>query len=99
MPVIVSAGLAELHLIWAKADGEPDPVAAAHADLGLPIPRGTRLRLVKRSMGRLMWAFGRHQSLDILSVTHRGKAVEQRPLVHQILEIARRERPGALRRS
>jgi predicted phage tail protein len=38
-------------------------VAAAHADLGLPIPRGTRLRLVKRSMGRLMWAFGRHQSL------------------------------------
>jgi hypothetical protein len=38
-------------------------VAAAHADLGLPVPRGTRLRLVKRSLGRLMWAFGRHQSL------------------------------------
>jgi hypothetical protein len=38
-------------------------VAAQHADLGLPVPEGTRFRLVKRVLGRLMWAFGRDQSL------------------------------------
>jgi hypothetical protein len=38
-------------------------VAAEHADLGLPVPEGTRFRLVKRALGRLMWAFGRDQSL------------------------------------
>jgi len=38
-------------------------VAGAHADLGLPVPKGTRLRFVKRALGRIMWAFGRDQSL------------------------------------
>jgi outer membrane murein-binding lipoprotein Lpp len=38
-------------------------VAGAHADLGLPVPSGTRFRFVKRALGRLMWAFGRDQSL------------------------------------
>jgi hypothetical protein len=38
-------------------------VAAAHSDLGLPVPRGTRFRFVKRALGRIMWVFGRDQSL------------------------------------
>jgi hypothetical protein len=37
-------------------------VAAENADLGLPVPRGTRLRVVKRLLGRLMWVFGRNQA-------------------------------------
>jgi hypothetical protein len=35
--------------------------AAANADLGLPIPPGTRFRLVKRVLARVMWLFGRPQ--------------------------------------
>jgi hypothetical protein len=38
-------------------------VAAVHADLGLPVPEGTRFRVLKRVLGRLMWPFLRHQSL------------------------------------
>lgn len=37
-------------------------MAAAHADLGLPVPRGTRFRSLKRALGRLMWIFGRNQA-------------------------------------
>ena len=37
-------------------------VAAKNADLGLPVPRGTRLRTLKRVWGRLFWIFGRHQA-------------------------------------
>jgi len=37
-------------------------VAAANADLGLPVPAGTRLRFVKRILGRVMWVFGRNQA-------------------------------------
>jgi hypothetical protein len=35
--------------------------ASKHADLGLPVPAGTRFRLLKRVLGRAMWVFGRHQ--------------------------------------
>lgn len=37
-------------------------VAAANADLGLPVARRTRFRLIKRTLGRVMWIFGRNQA-------------------------------------
>jgi hypothetical protein len=37
-------------------------VAETSADLGLPVPRGTRFRLIKRALGRIVWIFGRHQA-------------------------------------
>jgi hypothetical protein len=37
-------------------------VAVEHADLGLPVPRRARFRLLKRMLGRVMWVFGRDQA-------------------------------------
>lgn len=44
-------------------------VAVARADLGLPIPKGTRFRFPKRVFARLSWIFLRHQVAFNTAVT------------------------------
>ena len=40
---------------------DPLVAASAHVELGLPLPRGTRFRLLNRLLARLTWLTTRHQ--------------------------------------